>query len=225
MSGRSSLGSGPQPRPPATASSSPSSASRSNASTSVSRFFRGSSVATVSTYGFPRSAFGPSARKCSPMPGCATITRSRGKESVAATSSAVNDELAKITSQVRAALTYFRRCIDCVLPVVHSGWWSGTRSCTVVARTPLRCGGYIQSLKWSTSTAPSQRSAGGLPSADHAVRQTWAPGSGISRSSTSTPATASAIARRPANEVGANAITSCPRSPATSPSPPSDPRM
>ena len=49
-----------------------------NASTSVSRFLRGSSVATVSRYGRPSSARSPSAVNTGSTPGCATRTRSRG---------------------------------------------------------------------------------------------------------------------------------------------------
>ncbi len=44
---------------------------------------------------------------------------------MAAVSSAVNAELAKITPQVRAAFAYLRPCIDRVRPVTHSGKWSG----------------------------------------------------------------------------------------------------
>ena len=80
------------------------------------------------------------------MPGWATSTRSRGNDIVSAKSSAVKVELANTTLHVRAALRYLRPCIDCVRFVVHSGWCSGTRSWIVVARTPARCGGYIQSV-------------------------------------------------------------------------------
>ena len=55
---------------------------------------------------------------------------------------------------------YFAPCIDTVRRCVHSGKCSGTRSCTIVERSPARCGGYIQSVKWSTSNGPRNRSAG-----------------------------------------------------------------
>ena len=49
---------------------------------------------------------------------------------------------------VAAAFRYLRRVHRAASrPVVHSGWWTGTRSWIVVARTPARWGGYIQSLK------------------------------------------------------------------------------
>ena len=159
------------------------------------------------------------------MPGCATTIRSRGKSSVAAVSSAVKAELANITPQVRAAFSYLRPCIARVRGVTHSGKCSGTRSWIVVARRPARCGGYIQSVKCSTSNVPSQRSAGGQPSRDHAVRQPCAPGSVISRCSTGIPSSASGITRRPSGEVGANATTSCPSRCAAAASPASEPRM
>ncbi len=72
---------------------------------------------------------------------------------------------------------------------------------------------------------PSQRSAGGQPTRDHAVRHACAPGSATSRSSTGTPASTSGIVRLPRGEVGANATTSSPCSCATSASPRSEPRM
>ena len=48
---------------------------------------------------------------------------------------------------IRAAWAYFAPCIRRVRGCTHCGWCSGTRSCTIVDRSPPRCGGYIQSLK------------------------------------------------------------------------------
>ena len=178
------------------------------------RACRGSCAARASPpsggRGRSRPASGPSAVYSAPIPGWATTIRSRGKPSVAAVSSAVNAEFANITPHVAAAFRYLRVCMERVRPVTHSGKCSGTRSWIVVARRPARCGGYIQSVKWSTSKSPRNRSAGGRPSRDQAVRQAWANGSAASRSSTGIPSSASGIARCPAGEVGANATTSSP---------------
>ena len=73
----------------------------------------------------------------------------------------VNAEFAKTRSHVRAAFRYFAVCMRRVRPCTHSGWRSGTRSWIVVARIPARCGGYIQSEKWSTSIGPRKRSTFG----------------------------------------------------------------
>src|SRR5262249_60650914 len=100
--------------------------------------------------------------------GCATPIRSRGRLSVAAVSSAVNAEFAKITPHEAAAFRYLWACIERVRPVTHSGKCSGTRSWIVVARRPPRWGGYIQSVKWSTANGPRNRSAGGRPPPGHA---------------------------------------------------------
>ena len=134
-------------------------------------------------------------------------------------------ELAKITSQVAAVCAYLRVCIECVRPVTHSGKWSGTRSWIVVARRPAFWGGYIQSVKWRTSKSPSQRSAGGQPARDQAVRQACAPMSVFSRSSSGIPSSTSGIVLRPAGEVGANATIASPAFSAASASPRSEPRM
>ncbi len=95
----------------------------------------------------------------------------------------------------------------------------------MVARRPARWGGYIQSVKWSTSNGPMKRSAGGQPSRDQAVRQPWAPGSVTRRVSTGIPSSASGITRRPSGEVGANATTSWPSRCAAAARPASEPRM
>ena len=89
-----------------------------------------------------------------------------------------------------------------VRPCAHSGKRSGTRSWIVVARTPPRCGGYIQSEKCSTSKPPSQRSAAGRPARDHAVRQACAAGSTGSRRSTSRSPSASSTWRLPRADTG-----------------------
>ncbi len=178
----------------------------------------------MSTYGVPRSARGPSGRNTAFGAGRATWMRSAGTPSVRSTSRPVNAELTKIASQVSAALRYLRVCIERVRSVTHSGWWSGTRSWIVVARTPARCGGYIQSEKWSASNRPSSRSAAGRPSPLHAVRIAWESGSGHVRTSTSIPASAARIRPGPRRLVGANATTSC-SEPAASTSPPSEPWM
>jgi hypothetical protein len=118
--------------------------------------------------------------------GCATRIRSAGSPSVAVTSRPVNAELTKTTSHVAAAFRYLRECIDRVLAVVHSGWWSGTRSWIVVARTPARCGGYIQSEKWSASNRRGDarpRDVRACSSRPHACDS----GSGQVRSSTAIP--------------------------------------
>ena len=146
-----------------------------------------------------------------PIPGWATITRSRGKPSVAATSSAVNAELAKITSHVSRrvrVLVRVHRARAGRSPTRESAAARGRGSSSRARR--LRCGGYIQSVKWSTSNGPSQRSAGGQPRRDQAVRQPCAPMNVFSRSSTGMPASTSGITRRPSGEVGANATTSSP---------------
>ena len=57
---------------------------------------------------------------------------------------AVKAEFANTTSQPRRS-RYFAVCIRRVRACTHSGKRRGTRSCTVVARTPPRCGGNIQS--------------------------------------------------------------------------------
>ena len=140
-------------------------------------------------------------------------------------SSAVNAELAKITPQVRAAFSYLR--------AVHR---AGARRYPlreverheVVDRRraqPARCGGYIQSVKWSTSKAPSQRSAGGGRPRP-GVRQRVRAESVFSRSSTGIPVERPpGSSRRPAGEVGANATTSSPLAAAAAASPCSEPRM
>ncbi len=56
-----------------------------------------------------------------------------------------------------------------------------------MARRPAFCGGYIQSVKWSASKSPSQRSAGGHPARDQAVRQACAPMNVLSLSSSAIP--------------------------------------
>ena len=107
MPGASSSGCSPQPSAPTTAScSSPPSCLC--ASMSTCKFFRGSRVATVRTYGAPRSAAGPSAWKTSFGAGCATRIRSLGTPSVAVTSRPVYAEFTKTTSQVVAAFPYLR---------------------------------------------------------------------------------------------------------------------
>ena len=164
----------------------------------------------MSRYGTPRSAASPSAVNSSPMPGCATTIRSRGKPSVAAVSSAVKAELANMTSQVRAAF--------CVLAPVHRARAAGRSTPGGEAArgrgswsrgAPARCGGYIQSLKWSTSNSPSQRSAGGRRAATRRCASRARRGADR-RCSTWMPSSASGIARRPSGDVGANATTSWP---------------
>ena len=95
----------------------------------------------------------------------------------------------------------------------------------VVARTPARCGGYIQSEKWRTSTGPRNRSTGGLPSRLQACRQKCARGRKRRRTSTGIPSSAAGIALRPFELVGANATISCSPPAAAAASPVSDPRM
>ena len=94
----------------------------------------------------------------------------------------------------------------------------------VVARTPARCGGYIQSEKCRASKAPRSRSDAGRPSLLQAVRTAWENGSGHVRSSTSIPARAARIRSGPRMLVGANATISC-SAPAAATSPPSEPCM
>ena len=60
---------------------------------------------------------------------------------------------------MRAVSAYLRVVHRLRLAVVHSGKRSGTRSWIVVARTPARCGGYIQSEKWRTSNRPRRARA------------------------------------------------------------------
>ena len=81
-----------------------------------------------------------------------------------------------------------RRASRRVRACTHSGKCSGTRSWIIVERTPARCGGYIQSLKWSTSKSPSDalgRRAGRAGSS--AVRTACAAGRTGSRRSTVDP--------------------------------------
>jgi len=125
---------------------------------------------------------------------------------------------------VRAALRYFAACIERVRAVVHSGKRSGTRSWIIVERTPERCGGNIQSEKWSTSSGPTNRSAGGRPARLQIVRQAWANGRRAILRSTGMPSSASATSRAPATLVGAQATSSCFPA-ATSARPKSEPRM
>ena len=119
---------------------------------------------------------------------------------------------------------YLRVCIARVRGVTHSGCRSGTRSWIVVARTPPRCGGYIQSLKWSTSKEPRSRSAAGRPAMLQPVRSACEKGRRQVRSSTSMPASAARIRSGPRMLVGAKATISC-FPPAASTSPASEPRM
>ena len=90
-------------------------------------------------------------------------TRSSGTPSSSTTSPPVKRELTKIRSHVCAACSYFGPCMRSVSGSTHSGKRSGTRSWTVVARRPARCGGYIQSEKWKTSSRPTSRSTGSRP--------------------------------------------------------------
>ena len=78
-------------------------------------------------------------------PGYATRTRSGPTPSRSTTSRPVYSELTKTRSAVRAVFAYLAPCIEAVFGVTHSGKRSGTRSWTVVARTPPAWGGYIQS--------------------------------------------------------------------------------
>ena len=66
-----------------------------------------------------------------------------------------------------------------------------------VVRSPERCGGCIQSVKWSTSKEPRNRSAGGRPSAPHARRVACASGTVTMRRSTGSPSRASSSTLRP----------------------------
>jgi hypothetical protein len=161
--------------------------------------------------------------KIGSTPGWATRIRSAAMPSTSVASRPVYAELTKTTSQ-RFAASYCARCIERVRRVVHSGNRTGTRSCSIVDRTPERCGGVIHCWKWSASKRPSSRSAGGRPKRLHAVRQACANGSRHVRSSTSTAASARAISSRPAGLVGAKATTSC-RPAAASTTPASEPRM
>ena len=70
-----------------------------------------------------------------------TRERHRLREVVGGEGRVGEDDVARRAPRSR----YLRPCIDCVRFVVHSGRCSGTRSWIVVARTPARCGGYIQS--------------------------------------------------------------------------------
>jgi hypothetical protein len=63
--------------------------------------------------------------------------RSRGNRNVSATSFAVNSAFVNTTSH-DAICSSFDVCIRRVRGCTHSGWCSGTRSCTIVARTPPR---------------------------------------------------------------------------------------
>ncbi|TMM14693.1 MAG: hypothetical protein E6F98_03705 [Actinobacteria bacterium] len=148
--------------------------------------------------------------------------RARSTPSVSATSFAVKSEFTITTSHACAAWRYFAPCMRAVRRCTQSGKWSGTRSWIIVERMPLRWGGYIQSLKWKTSSVPANRSTEGTPSRDHAVRTACAAGSTGSRSSTSTPRRDSSISRRPEGEAGANATSSAPPAAAM---PCSEPRM
>ena len=102
--------------------------------------------------------------------------------------------------------------------VHHSGWWTGSRSWMIVARSPDRCGGVIQSVKRSASNEPSRRSAAGCPSLLQAVRTACEAGSGQSLVETGIPASARRIRAGPFRLVGANATISC-SSPAASDKP------
>ena len=120
--------------------------------------------------------------------------------------------------------TIVRAVRDTVRAVHHSGWWSGTRSWKTVARTPLRCAGYIHSLKRNASSCPANRSTAGRRARLQAVRSACEAGTGTSRSETEIPSSAARIARGPRRLVGANATTSW-RPAAASANPASEPRM
>ena len=137
----------PSPAPPTTASASSGSASSAKASTSVPRFLRGSSVATVSRYG--RAEVGrrrPSGVNSAPMPGMrdddALAREAERRGDVVGGERRVGEDHA---AGARPRSRTCARASSACAAVTHSGKWSGTRSWIVVARSPARCGGYIQS--------------------------------------------------------------------------------
>ena len=158
---------------PATTSSSSGRFARTSAcaATSVDRFLRGSSVATARTYGSSRSALGPRACSARRRPG--TRRRSARAESRASAPrrSAVNSEMATITSQVCAAFAVLRAVHaagSAGAPTPDGAAERGRRRSSSAARRAAR--GYIQSEKWKTSSGPTSRSTFGEPSRLQAVR-------------------------------------------------------
>ncbi len=203
----------PSPAPPTTASESSVSPSSANASTSVPRFLRGSSVATVSRYGAPRSAASPSARNSAPMPGCATTIRSRGKPSVAAMSSAVNAELANSDVAGAGGVAYLRPCIERVRPVTHSGKCSGHE---IVDRRRAHTGALrrVHPVGEVQHVEAADEALGGRPAehATSAVRQRVRAGQRDEPQLDVEPVERLAGSRAALGRVvGANATISCPR--------------
>ena len=199
----------PSPRhPQRRAAASPS--IRRCASASACRFLRGSSVATVRTYGAPRSAAAPSGVKTALTPRCRDPDPLCGDaEQLRHLSPRVGGVDEDHVARPRCVRVLARRawpaCASSSSPGSGRGRGRGSSS-----SGPRRAGpGYIQSVKWSTSNWPRNRSATGWAAMLHAVLRACEAGSGHRRNSTSSPSRADLIRPGPRKLVGANATISC----------------
>ena len=210
MPGPSRSGCSPQPSAPTTASwrSPP---SRRCASTSTWRFFRGSSVATVRTYGAPRSAAGPSGRNTSFGAGMGDADPvGRERRASRSTSRPVYAEFTNTTSQVSAAFRYLR-AVHRPRPARSStrGDAAGRgRGSSSPARRRAAAGTSSRRSEGRRRRRGAARPRDGRALLQ-AVRTACENGSGQVRSSTSIPARAARIRSGPRMLVGANATISC----------------